>query len=157
MGSRAPRGYFGIGVEGISKPMNFGNLMRTAHGFGASFVFTIAPARVICEPKSDTTHARDHMPWYSFPSPGELVLLVFGLLAQAIFFGRWVVQWLASERRGESHMPELFWWLSLLGASMLLVYFILRHEPVGMIGQCVGWTVYARNLHLIHRARRKPA
>ena len=95
--------------------------------------------------------------WANAESPGELVLLVFGLLAQAIFFGRWVVQWLASERRGESHMPELFWWLSLLGASMLLVYFILRHEPVGMIGQCVGWTVYARNLHLIHRARRKPA
>lgn len=74
MGSRPPRGYFGIGVEGISKPMNFGNLMRTAHGFGASFVFTVAPARVIGEPKSDTTHARDHMPWYSFASPGELAL-----------------------------------------------------------------------------------
>lgn len=74
MGSRPPRGYFGIGVEGISKPMNFGNLMRTAHGFGASFVFTVAPARAIGEPKSDTTRARDHMPWYSFSSPGELVV-----------------------------------------------------------------------------------
>ncbi len=60
------RGYFGIGVEGISKPMNFGNLSRTAYGFGASFVFTVAPGRRIEAPQSDTTRSQDHMPWYSF-------------------------------------------------------------------------------------------
>ncbi len=60
------RGYFGIGVEGISKPMNFGNLARSAHGFGASFIFTVAPAKRIGSPQSDTTKSQDHLPWYSY-------------------------------------------------------------------------------------------
>jgi tRNA G18 (ribose-2'-O)-methylase SpoU len=68
------RGYFGIGVEGISKPMNFGNLSRTAYGFGASFVFTVAPGRHIGNPQSDTTRSQDHMPWYSFKTPETLLL-----------------------------------------------------------------------------------
>ena len=74
MGSKPPRGYFGIGVEGISKPMNFGNLMRSAHGFGASFVFTVSPAKRIVTPKSDTAASSQHMPWYTFDQPGDLLL-----------------------------------------------------------------------------------
>ncbi|MDJ0612059.1 MAG: RNA methyltransferase [Rhizobiaceae bacterium] len=62
------RGYFGIGVEGISKPMNFGNLARSAHGFGAKFIFTVAPAKRIGAPKSDTAKSQDHVPWYSYPN-----------------------------------------------------------------------------------------
>jgi len=54
------RGYFGIGVEGISKPLNFGNLARSGHGFGASFIFTVAPTKAIGKPGSDTTKSRDH-------------------------------------------------------------------------------------------------
>lgn len=68
------RGYFGIGVEGASKPMNFGNLARSAHGFGASFIFTVAPARAIGNPQSDTSRSQDHLPWYSFDSVGEMKL-----------------------------------------------------------------------------------
>ena len=68
------RGYFGIGVEGISKPMNFGNLARSAHGFGASFVFTVAPAKRIGTPQSDTTKSQDHLPWYSYDSSDEMQL-----------------------------------------------------------------------------------
>ncbi|MFD0916597.1 RNA methyltransferase [Pseudahrensia aquimaris] len=68
------RGYFGIGVEGISKPMNFGNLSRTAYGFGASFVFTVAPGRYIDAPPSDTTRSQDHMPWYTFKGCDDLRL-----------------------------------------------------------------------------------
>ncbi|MEM7299906.1 MAG: RNA methyltransferase [Pseudomonadota bacterium] len=68
------RGYFGIGVEGISKPMNFGNLSRTAYGFGASFVFTVAPGRRIDAPPSDTTRSMDHMPWYSYASVEDMRL-----------------------------------------------------------------------------------
>ncbi|NKB51551.1 MAG: RNA methyltransferase [Rhizobiaceae bacterium] len=60
------RGYFGIGAEGISKPMNFGNLARTAYGFGASFVFTLTPGRRIDTPDSDTPNSQQHMPWYNF-------------------------------------------------------------------------------------------
>ena len=68
------RGYFGIGVEGASKPMNFGNLARSAHGFGASFVFTVAPARTIGAPPSDTSRSRDHLPWYNFDSIEDMRL-----------------------------------------------------------------------------------
>lgn len=62
------RGYFGIGVEGISKPNNFGNLSRTAYGFGASFVFTVSPGKRFQVPDSDTTRSDEHMPWYTFDS-----------------------------------------------------------------------------------------
>ncbi len=68
------RGYFGIGVEGASKPMNFGNLARSAHGFGASFVFTVAPARTIDAPPSDTSRSREHLPWYSYGTVAEMRL-----------------------------------------------------------------------------------
>ncbi len=68
------RGYFGIGVEGISKPMNFGNLSRTAYGFGASFVFTVSPGRRIDAPPSDTARSQDHMPWFNYDSHENMLL-----------------------------------------------------------------------------------
>lgn len=86
-----------------------------------------------------------------------LLLLGFGAFAQLVFFGRWVVQWIESEKRGESHVPQLFWWLSLAGATMLLIYFVLRFEPVGIMGQAFGWVVYSRNLYLINKKGRKEA
>ena len=92
---------------------------------------------------------------FTFDSPLEKWLLFFGFLGQAVFFGRWIVQWIATERKGESHMPEMFWWFSLVGAVMLLMYYILRLEPIGIIGQCVGWTVYARNLYLIKTKKKQ--
>ncbi len=70
-----PRGYFGIGVEGISKPMNLGALLRTAHAFGASFAFAIAPDLKLRDAKrSDTSAAPEHLPFYTFPSVTELML-----------------------------------------------------------------------------------
>lgn len=93
--------------------------------------------------------------FFDLNDPLQQTLVLFGLAGQAVFFGRWIVQWIASERKGESHMPELFWWCSLLGAMMLFVYFLLRREPVGLIGQSVGWTVYARNLYLIRFKKRR--
>ena len=85
------------------------------------------------------------------------LLLIFGIAAQALFFCRWIVQWLVSEGRGESSIPIAFWWLSLSGATLLLVYYLLRGEPVGILGQCTGWLIYTRNLVLIQRARRNKA
>ncbi|MCF6322239.1 MAG: RNA methyltransferase [Rhizobiaceae bacterium] len=70
----AIRGYYGIGVEGISKRMNFGNLARSAHGFGASFIFTVAAAETIGTPQSDTTRSQDHLPWYSWSGVEEMHL-----------------------------------------------------------------------------------
>ena len=97
------------------------------------------------------------MRWVKVETAWELGVVLFGLLAQATFLGRWIVQWLASEKRGESHVPELFWWLSLAGASMLMVYYVLRGEPVGIIGQSVGWIIYTRNLYLIKVKHRRPS
>lgn len=69
------RGYFGIGVEGISKAMNVGSLFRTAHAFDASFVFTVAASYAKTDGKqSDTSNALGHLPFYSFPNIGSMVL-----------------------------------------------------------------------------------
>ncbi len=69
------RGYFGIGVESISKTMNVGNLFRSAHAFGASFVFTVAANyKRNLGAKSDTSDAIGHLPFYSFPDAGSLML-----------------------------------------------------------------------------------
>lgn len=69
------RGYFGIGAEEISKPMNLGALMRTAHAFGASFFFTInAHPKVREAYNSDTSRSFDHMPYYAYDTPADLRL-----------------------------------------------------------------------------------
>ena len=68
------RGFFGIGVEGLTKPMNAGNLFRSAHAFGASFLFTIEAAYSFIESKSDTSRAADQVPLYRYPSPADLAL-----------------------------------------------------------------------------------
>ena len=77
--------------------------------------------------------------------------LAFGYFAQLLFTGRMLVQWLATEKKKQSVVPVHFWWLSLFGGAMLLVYFLRRGDPVGVIGQLFGVIVYARNLMLIFR------
>ena len=93
--------------------------------------------------------------WFDVGAPWEAWWLLMGLAAQGVFLARWIVQWIATERRGESVMPDLFWWCSLVGATMLLVYFIGRREPIGVIGQATGWIVYTRNLYYIRIKREK--
>lgn len=69
------RGFFGIGVEGVSKAMNVGSLFRSAHAFGSSFVFTVAAAYARQEGgRADTSDAPGHVPFYSFPSVETMVL-----------------------------------------------------------------------------------
>ncbi len=80
----------------------------------------------------------------------------FGLLAQAMFTGRMVIQWICSEKAKQSVVPEAFWWLSLIGSTMLLIYFFWRVEIVGLIGQATGWAIYVRNLYFIHINDRRP-
>lgn len=94
--------------------------------------------------------------WFNLDDPWRKWLVAFGLLGQAVFVARWIIQWVASERRGMSHVPELFWWCSLFGSMMLLAYFIIDRDPVGMLGQSLGWTVYSRNLYLIRIKHRHP-
>lgn len=80
--------------------------------------------------------------------------VALGLLGQVLFTGRMVVQWLVSEKKKRSVVPVAFWWMSLAGASMLLVYFVWRKDIVGVLGQSTGWFIYVRNLWLIYRERR---
>ena len=69
-----PRGYFGIGAERISKALNLGNLMRSAHGFGASFTFTIGATYQALEARADTSKGAKHLPHYDWAKPDDLVL-----------------------------------------------------------------------------------
>src|SRR5438477_6243119 len=68
------RGYFAAGTDGISKPMNLGNLLRIAHAFGASFFFTIAGRVKLADAISDTSDAAGHLPIYQFPGADDLRL-----------------------------------------------------------------------------------
>jgi len=74
--------------------------------------------------------------------------LLLGLGAQAFFAGRFLVQWIVSERRRRVVIPRSFWYLSLAGSALLLVYAIHRRDPVFILGQAAGLVVYARNLVL---------
>jgi len=82
----------------------------------------------------------------------EHVWLGFGLLGQAFFSARFLVQWIASERRKQSVVPVHFWYFSVGGGLMLLAYAIYRQDPVFIVGQGAGLVVYARNLYFIRRA-----
>ena len=75
-----------------------------------------------------------------------------GFLGQAAFSGRFLVQWVASERAGRSLVPTAFWYLSLLGSALLLAYAIHQRDPVFILGQSAGILIYFRNLRLVHRA-----
>ena len=74
-----------------------------------------------------------------------------GLAGQAAFFSRFLVQWVASERRGASVVPKSFWYLSLLGSLVLLVYSIHRKEPIIALGYLPNSVVYLRNLALLRK------
>ena len=80
--------------------------------------------------------------------------LVFGLGAQFLFAMRFIVQWIASERAGRSVMPIAFWFFSMAGGLMTLVYGLVRREPVIILGQALSLLIYARNLMLIVKERR---
>lgn len=83
------------------------------------------------------------------------IWLVIGFLGQFLFFLRFLVQWIVSERRGRSTIPLPFWYFSLAGGAILLTYAIHRADPVFIMGQAGGLLVYSRNLILIRRENRK--
>ncbi len=83
--------------------------------------------------------------------------LIFGVLAQLLFTARFVVQWIVSERMGKSVVPLAFWFLSMGGGMMLLVYGLVRREPIIILGQGLAVFIYMRNLMLIFRPKKKTA
>ncbi len=83
------------------------------------------------------------------------IWIAIGLFAQALFGLRFFVQWVASEKKGESIIPVSFWYFSIAGSILLLAYSIYRKDIVFILGQSMGSFVYLRNLTLIHRKHLK--
>ena len=79
--------------------------------------------------------------------------LILGLAGQALFSTRFLIQWIASERRKQSVVPIAFWWFSLAGGVCLLSYAVFRSDPVFILGQSAGMIVYFRNLVLLRHRR----
>src|SRR5882672_8910308 len=75
--------------------------------------------------------------------------LAFGLVAQLLFTARFMVQWISSERAGQSVVPMAFWFFSMGGGLMTLIYGIAKREPVIIIGQSLATVIYIRNIMLI--------
>jgi len=84
----------------------------------------------------------------------EFWWVVIGLFGQLLFTGRFLVQWLASERARRSVIPVAFWWFSIGGGLILLAYALYRKDPVFILGQSLGVFIYIRNLWLIRAERR---
>tara|TARA_B100000989_G_C19503300_1_gene455267 strand:+ start:164 stop:448 length:285 start_codon:yes stop_codon:yes gene_type:complete len=83
----------------------------------------------------------------------ELIFLIIGFFGQGVFASRFIVQWIYSEKKGESVIPIIFWYLSIVGGICLLIYAIFRKDPVIILGQSFGILVYTRNLILIYRKK----
>ena len=79
--------------------------------------------------------------------------LAFGLIAQLFFTARFLVQWISSERAGKSVVPMAFWFFSMGGGLMTLVYGIVKREPVIIVGQALATIIYIRNIMLIVKNR----
>ena len=84
----------------------------------------------------------------------DKIWLGIGFLAQFLFSMRFIVQWIASEKRKESIIPIYFWYFSLAGGILLFFYAIHRKDPVFILGQGMGVFIYIRNLMLIYRKNR---
>ena len=84
----------------------------------------------------------------------EILFLCIGFVGQGLFASRFVIQWIYSEKKGISYIPIIFWYLSIFGGLMLLIYAISRSDPVIITGQLFGIIVYLRNLILIYRKQR---
>ena len=83
----------------------------------------------------------------------DLLWLLVGFGGQVLCMGRFVIQWLASEKRGRSIIPVAFWYYSIAGALVLLAYAAHRRDPVFVAGQLLGVLIYIRNLRLIRLER----
>ncbi len=84
-----------------------------------------------------------------------MVWLIIGFIGQAIFSLRFIVQWLVSEKEKKSVIPVLFWYLSIAGSLVLLIYSIHQKDPVFILGQLAGSVIYVRNLVLIWKEKKQ--
>ena len=87
----------------------------------------------------------------------ETIWISIGLLGQFLFSMRFIIQWIASEKKRQSVIPEMFWFFSISGGLVLLSYAIWRKDPVFILGQAFGVFIYARNIYFIYRRKENPA
>ena len=80
--------------------------------------------------------------------------VIIGFIGQALFGARFIIQWIVSEKRGESTIPLAFWYCSIGGSIVLLIYAIHREDPVFIVGQSLGSIIYIRNLILIDKKKK---
>ncbi len=85
----------------------------------------------------------------------ESLWYVIGFLGQGMFFMRFLWQWLVSERKGKSVIPIQFWYFSIAGGILILIYAMHRKDPVFIVGQFLGVFIYSRNLRLIFKEKRR--
>jgi lipid-A-disaccharide synthase-like uncharacterized protein len=83
----------------------------------------------------------------------ELLWVIFGTLGQLVFFSRWIIQWLSSEKEQSSIIPVAFWWCSLVGGFITLIYAKYIESFPFMLAQAIGLIVYSRNLILIYKGK----
>lgn len=133
------------------------NLVRNPNGTHSYIVIGFDGERTILTPDEfasklyESQNSRSILAViFNVSSPLGMLWVGVGLLGQVLFTGRMVVQWLVSEKSRRSVVPPMFWWMSLLGALMLLAYFLWRRDVVGILGQGAGLAIYLRNLHLIY-------
>jgi lipid-A-disaccharide synthase-like uncharacterized protein len=86
----------------------------------------------------------------------NLYIYAVGFLAQALFSARLIVQWIKSEKAGDSLSPAIFWQLSILASWLLFVYGLLRNDFAIIFGQIIAYTIYIRNLQLQNRWKKLP-
>lgn len=84
-----------------------------------------------------------------------LWMLTFGTIGQVVFTFRFVYQWIYSSKRHISALPAAFWWISLMGSCIILIYGLLRHDPILILGQSLGFVSYIRNLMIDYKHNRK--
>jgi lipid-A-disaccharide synthase-like uncharacterized protein len=108
---------------------------------------------------ADVTVPRDNLLFrlFNITSWGGVAWAALGLVGQAIFSARFLVQWLASEKERKTVIPVAFWYLSLAGGITLFTYFVWRQDFVGVLGQSSGLVIYARNIKLASKHRRSLA
>src|SRR5437879_10723090 len=80
-------------------------------------------------------------------------VMVLGCVGNALVSMRFLVQWLASERQGESIIPVSFWYWSIAGSVLMCIYFIFRRDPVGILAYLPNSMIYIRNLMLIRKRK----
>ena len=91
----------------------------------------------------------------SLPDHPETVMITIGFGGQLLFAMRFIIQWISSERQSRSIIPIAFWYFSIGGGVVLLLYAIWRQDPVIMVGQGLGLFIYSRNLYFILRDQHK--